>query len=249
MGLGEKTVIPGRQVLVESADVDSFKEGENVTSMNWGNLKINKINKKGGKVESIDATANLEDTNYKKTLKVSWIPKTNDSCPVKTIHFKNIISKGVLDKDDDFKDFVNKDSRNEFSLIGDEALKTLKKGDFIQLVRRGYFIVDQAYGGFNKNTCLEQPIVLYNVPDGSMHDGTLQAGGKAAAKKGKEDNKASSKKEKGGKAAPKAASSAASGGDAMGLYNKCKAAGDKVRKLKGEKAGKDVIKAAVDELL
>ena len=48
-----------------------------------------------------------------------------------------------------------------------------------------------------------------------------------------------------------AAAPAASNNDsgAMSLYNKCKAAGDKVRKLKSEKAGKDVIKAAVDELL
>ena len=166
---------------------------------------------------------------------------------MKTVHFKNIISKGVLEKDDDFKDFVNKDSRAEFDLVGDSALKELKKGDFIQLVRRGYFIVDQAYGGVNPHTCIEQPIVLYNVPDGSMHDGSLQAGGKAGKKADKAAKPVTSSNNK-GKGAAVVESAPKAAGNSMDLYNKCKSAGDKVRKLKSEKAGKDDVMAAVGEL-
>ena len=47
--------------------------------------------------------------------------------------------------------------------------------------------------------------------------------------------------------APSAASVAVSS-PSMDLYNKCKAAGDAVRKLKSEKAGKDAVMAAVGDL-
>merc|ERR1711920_1113918 len=50
-------------------------------------------------------------------------------------------------------------------------------------------------------------------------------------------------------AAAAQAPAASQSSGAMGLYNKCKSAGDKVRKLKSEKADKATIKAAVDELL
>jgi bifunctional glutamyl/prolyl-tRNA synthetase len=51
-------------------------------------------------------------------------------------------------------------------------------------------------------------------------------------------------------AAPAAATAAAPAGSSpsMDLYNKCKAAGDAVRKLKSDKAGKDAVMAAVGEL-
>jgi bifunctional glutamyl/prolyl-tRNA synthetase len=38
-----------------------FQEGENATFINWGNLKIKKVNRPNGKVVSVDAEANLDD--------------------------------------------------------------------------------------------------------------------------------------------------------------------------------------------
>lgn len=46
--------------------------------------------------------------------------------------------------------------------IGDITMRTLSKGDVLQLERRGYYIVDVAYDSQQP----DQPIVLFNIPDG-----------------------------------------------------------------------------------
>ena len=52
-------------------------------------------------------------------------------------------------------------------MIGDPELKTLKKGEIIQIQRRGFFIVDQAYAPPSPNICKSCPITLIAIPDGS----------------------------------------------------------------------------------
>lgn len=56
-------------------------------------------------------------------------------------------------------------------------LRQLKKGDIIQLQRRGYYICDSAYAPPSPHTCVESPCVLINIPDG--HTKTM-AGGEGA---------------------------------------------------------------------
>lgn len=72
-------------------------------------MKINKVNKASdGKISSIDAELKLEDKDYKKTLKLTWLSSSPDKSPfvpVKCYFFDHIISKAVLDKDDDFKKY------------------------------------------------------------------------------------------------------------------------------------------------
>lgn len=48
----------------------------------------------------------------------------------------------------------------ETSALGDANMRTLQKGQVLQLERRGYFIVDQPLYKAAK------PIILYAVPDG-----------------------------------------------------------------------------------
>ena len=108
---------------------------------------------------------NLEDTNYAGTVKLTWLP-TTPTTPTTVIHFDHMISKAILKKTDDFKDYVNKNTRvcniiilyiygwhrvlfnylqEEFIMLGDPCLKELKKGDIVQLQRRGFYICDQPY--------------------------------------------------------------------------------------------------------
>ena len=51
--------------------------------------------------------------DYKKTQKLTWLAETTKAplVPALCIYFDNIISKPVLSKDDDFKNFVNKDTK------------------------------------------------------------------------------------------------------------------------------------------
>ena len=48
-------------------------------------------------------------------------------------------------KDEDFKSFIGHQTVFETELLGDPSLRDVKKGDIIQLQRRGYFICDSPY--------------------------------------------------------------------------------------------------------
>lgn len=99
-----------------------MKEGQNATFINWGNLLIEKIVKENGKIVEVNASLNLDNKDYKNTLKLTWLcadkpDTTNNSSntiPCYTVYFDHIITKPVLGKDDDFKDFVAKDTRVRF---------------------------------------------------------------------------------------------------------------------------------------
>jgi bifunctional glutamyl/prolyl-tRNA synthetase len=43
--VGNKVVWVGPRVLIDAADAETLKEGENTTFINWGNLLIKKINR------------------------------------------------------------------------------------------------------------------------------------------------------------------------------------------------------------
>ena len=127
----------------------TINDNDVVTFMDWGNVKILKVHKdKDGKVKEIDAELNLENKDYKKTLKVTWLaaPSSNvQYTPVKCCHFDHIISKAVLDKEEDFKQYCNHKTEFVFDVLGDSEMKNLKKGDIIQISRRGYYIVDEEF--------------------------------------------------------------------------------------------------------
>ena len=60
--------------------------------------------------------------------------------------------------------------RWETAALGDANMRTLQKGDVLQLERKGYFIVDAPL------TSPGQPIVLLNTPDGhTKHASTRPA--------------------------------------------------------------------------
>ncbi|EEB13371.1 prolyl-tRNA synthetase, putative [Pediculus humanus corporis] len=144
--LGSKTVVTGPKIFIEAADAIRLRESENVTFINWGNLKIKKINRNNdGGIASVDAETNLQDTDFKKTLKITWLAESNDLTPVEILFYDHIITKSVLGKDEDFKQYVNYNSKKSVKYIGDENLKNLKVGDIIQLQRLGYFICDVAF--------------------------------------------------------------------------------------------------------
>lgn len=112
--VGMKTVWLGPRVLIDAADAEALKIGEVTTFINWGNLMINKINRDGtGKVVSIDAKANLENKDFKKTLKITWLcyMAATEFPPTFCVYFEHIISKGVLAKNEDFKLHIAQNTR------------------------------------------------------------------------------------------------------------------------------------------
>lgn len=119
---GVKNVLTSSRIFIENDDAMNLVEGQNATFINWGNLKILEINKRqDGSVVKVHARLNLENKNYKNTLKITWVTKPShllnaetdetNSILCYTVYFDHIISIPLLGKDDDFKDFVANDTR------------------------------------------------------------------------------------------------------------------------------------------
>jgi len=261
--VGEKTVWTGPRLIIDGADAEQLKEGQNATFINWGNIMIKKVNKKDGKVVSVDAEENIDNKDFKKTLKVTWLCDDGDKSPrtpTILIYYDHIISKAILDKDDDFKNYVNPNSKHEVEMLGDPELKNLKKGDIIQVQRRGYFVCDVEFSPYNPSVGRSRPVVLISIPDGTAGSYGLPGSAQAQPSKGPEKKPSGKegKKQGGGATTPAPAKQgkgspavAALGGsnDGEKLNSNVAAQGDLVRRLKAEKAAKPEIDDAVKKLL
>uniref|UniRef100_A0A7M4E023 Bifunctional glutamate/proline--tRNA ligase n=1 Tax=Crocodylus porosus TaxID=8502 RepID=A0A7M4E023_CROPO len=238
--VGLKPVWYGSRVLIEGADADTLTEGEMVTFINWGNIIITKIHRK---IVSIDAKLSLENRDYKKTAKITWLTDTPSAplIPSVCVNYEHLITKPVLGKDEDFKQYVNRNSKQEELMLGDPCLKELKKGDIIQLQRRGFFICDQPYEPISPYSCKEAPCILIYIPDG--HTKEMPTSGS------KEKTKAETAKKEEKPTPPLVANTSTAPEDPVVLYSRVSAQGDVVRDLKAKKASKDDIDAAVKQLL
>jgi len=252
--VGEKKVWTGPDLIIDGVDAEQLKIGENATFINWGNIMIKAVNKgSDGKVKSVEAEQNIDNKDYKKTMKLTWLCNDKDNSPTTPtvlIYYDHIISKAILDKDDDFKSFVGTKTKHEVEMLGDPELKDLKKGDCVQIQRRGYFICDVPYAPYSQSVGRARPCVLLAIPDGTPTSyGLPGASAKPApipAKGAKEDKKGGQKKAAKPAPASAPAASAGAGGD---LGAAVAAQGDLVRKLKTDKAAKPEIDEAVKKLL
>ncbi|XP_071963572.1 bifunctional glutamate/proline--tRNA ligase-like [Antedon mediterranea] len=246
--VGTKTVWYSKKVWIDQEDALMIKEDENVTFINWGNIIIQKIHKNGdGKITSIDAKLNLDNKDFKKTTKLTWLAETEKApfTPACMFHFENIITKGILAKEDNFKDYINYNSKKETMLIGDPELRNLKKKDIIQIQRKGFFICDQAYEPPSTYSGRAAPCILFHIPDGhskAPSKDTSKESSKVNDKKLKSIE--SPKKEKTSKAKPEALAMDVDEGKVQELVTKITAQGDQVRALK---TAKDKDKSKVDE--
>lgn len=111
--VGQKTVWVGPRVLIDYVDAVELKEGENATFINWGNL-IKKIHRDAARrVTSVDANLNLDNKDFKKTIKLTWLfeGKPEDFPPTYCVYFDHIVNKAVLAKEEDFKQFIGHETR------------------------------------------------------------------------------------------------------------------------------------------
>ncbi|SPP82759.1 blast:Bifunctional glutamate/proline--tRNA ligase [Drosophila guanche] len=243
--LGKKTVTLGPRVYIDYADAEALKEGENATFINWGNLLIKKVNKDGsGIITSVDAALNLDNKDFKKTLKLTWLAVESDPSaypPTFCVYFDNIISKAVLGKDEDFKQFIGHKTRDEVAMLGDPELKKCKKGDIIQLQRRGFFKVDNAYAPPSPYSGVPSPIILFSIPDGHTKD-VPTSGLKINAVDAKSTKKSYSP-------AATTAPAGAANEKAAELDKLIGQQGDLVRELKTKKAPKEQVDVEVKKLL
>jgi len=66
-----------------------------------------------GKIASVEAEPKLSDKDYRNTVKITWLAETEKApfVPCICVYFDHIISKSVLGKDEDFKDYIGHNTR------------------------------------------------------------------------------------------------------------------------------------------
>ncbi|GAB6021105.1 hypothetical protein CHUAL_003738 [Chamberlinius hualienensis] len=250
--VGLKTVWTSSTVLIDEEDAKLLKEGENATFINWGNLIIQKIRRNGdNKITSVEAKLNLDNKDYKKTLKLTWLAKVPQAplTPCVCVYFDHIITKPVLERDDDFKKYIAKNTRVEVEMLGDPELQNLKKSDIIQLQRRGFFICDSPYAPISPYSSCESPVILFFIPDG--HAKELPTLGlnkirESSQKEIRQDSRGKSAE----KSPPEEKALPLIGDSRLHQLNgQIANQGDKVRQLKAAKASKEEVTASVKVLL
>ncbi len=147
--LGSKALIFGKSCWIEKDDADGIVEGEKIALRSYGKVLVTKRAEEDGRLV-IYGTLDREDQDFKKAKIITWICADDSvTCDITLKEFDHLITKKKVEENDDVKDIVNKESCASYTAIGEGVMKNLKKGDFIQLERRGFFYVDSAAIGTN----------------------------------------------------------------------------------------------------
>ncbi|XP_051134196.1 glutamate--tRNA ligase, cytoplasmic-like [Andrographis paniculata] len=162
-GAGEKPVTYSNRLWIDFADAQVISIDEEVTLKDWGNAIVKEIKKDGnGVVSQLVGVLNL-DGNVKTTkLKLTWLADTNELINLTLVDFDYLITKKKLEEDEDFIDVVNPRTKIETSALGESDMRNVKRGDVIQLERKGYYRCDVPFVRPSK------PLVLFAIPDGKQ---------------------------------------------------------------------------------
>jgi len=158
---GTRRVRVSKELIVEQSDAAQLKIGDVATFLSLGNVIISDVKKnENGTVASMSAKLDLDNKDFKKTLKLTWLNKDSVQ-QAKLVYYDHIITKSVLAKDEDFKTYVNKDSKVEVPVFTDIDAKSFEARTIVQYQRKGNFICDYP---FSADTGL---VVLNYIPDGT----------------------------------------------------------------------------------
>ncbi|GJV49192.1 glutamate--tRNA ligase, cytoplasmic [Tanacetum coccineum] len=174
-GAGEKATTFTKKIWIEQADAKAIEQAVakaiaekkppnvEVTLMDWGNAIVEEIKKDSdGNVTELSGKLHLEGSVKATQLKLTWLPEINELAPLTLVEFGYLITKKKLDEDEDFIDVLNPNTKKEIAAVGDANMRNLKRGDILQLERKGYFRCDVPFITPSK------PIVLYAIPDGKQ---------------------------------------------------------------------------------
>jgi len=158
--LGQKDVKCTNKIWLELSDAELIADGEEVTLINWGNAIVEKVIKNNkGEIESLQGKTNLSGNVKTTSKKLTWLSTEENTIPLTLVEFDFLITVPKLEETDELEKVLNEKTRFETEAIGEGSLRNIKKGDIIQLTRRGFFICDVPYQ-------LGSAVVLIFIPDG-----------------------------------------------------------------------------------
>eukprot|EP01102_Stenamoeba_stenopodia_P010983 TRINITY_DN3353_c0_g1_i2.p1 TRINITY_DN3353_c0_g1~~TRINITY_DN3353_c0_g1_i2.p1 ORF type:complete len:803 (-),score=264.40 TRINITY_DN3353_c0_g1_i2:99-2477(-) len=158
--LGEKDISYSNIIFLEKEDADHLQANEEVTLMDWGNAIIRERVVQGDNLLELRGELHLEGDFKTTKKKLTWLADVPELVPVTLEKYGYLITKEKLEKDDSLEAATNPNIVVKTNAIGDPNLKTLQKGQKLQLERRGYYIVDKAFS--------EGELVLIEIPDGKI---------------------------------------------------------------------------------
>ncbi|RYP60754.1 hypothetical protein DL769_007983 [Monosporascus sp. CRB-8-3] len=159
--VGTKKVAFSKELIMDQADAKSFKYGEEITIMQWGNAFVRSI-AADDPITSITCELNLKGDVRATEKKVTWLSTEGQKLiPAELWDFDYLITKDKLEEEDDLEKFLNPVTATMEEALCDENATRYKKDDIIQLERRGYYRVDKGYDEGE-----ERKIVLFCIPTG-----------------------------------------------------------------------------------
>lgn len=152
--IGNKICLFSNKIYVERDDIASLAVNEKITLMKWGNATVKTLN-------PCTVELDLNDKDFKSTKKINWLAAVDNLLEVEIIEYDHLLTRAdAVDYEGEFMDIVNKNSKMVSVALVEPALRALKKGDHLQIERRGFYIVDHV-GCSNLNK-----YKLIFIPDG-----------------------------------------------------------------------------------
>lgn len=160
-GAGEKATTYTKSIWIDQADAASISADEEITLMDWGNAIVKEIIKdQDGNISQLTGILHLEGSVKTTKLKLTWLPETNELVNLTLMDFDYLITKKKLEEGEDFLDVLNPCTKKETAALGDSNMRNLKRGEILQLERKGYFRCDVPFVRPSK------PVILFAIPDG-----------------------------------------------------------------------------------
>lgn len=156
--LGSKRVAYSSNLMLDQEDVKLMKLDEEITMMAWGNAFVRKICG-SNPITEIELELHLDGDVKSTEKKVHWLSTDQELVPAEVWEFDHLFTKDKLEEEDNWEDFVNRDSASMVEQSCDVNTNDLKVDDIIQLERKGYFRVDKTAAEGGK-------LVLFGIPTG-----------------------------------------------------------------------------------
>jgi glutamyl-tRNA synthetase len=170
---GEKAQWKSGSLWIDGADAATMGVQEEVTLMDWGNCVVVDIVKDAaGRITEIKGKLNLAGDVKSTKLKLHWLahcPGVAAAQPVPLVlkEYGHLLTKRKFEDEDDVATLFNTASETVRTAYGDVACADLKKGDVLQLERKGYFVCDVPAGAIDPATgACASAAVLLGIPDG-----------------------------------------------------------------------------------
>lgn len=166
--VGTKEVVFSPEIYLDQADAQTFRPGEEITLMGWGNAIVGSLPNKPP-VTSLELELHLEGDFKATEKKITWLSAQGmDLVPAELWDFDYLITKDKLEEDDELETYLNPDSASMEEAWCDAGVGQLRADAIIQLERRGFYRVDKGMADWQPSEAVPQGprVVLFKIPTG-----------------------------------------------------------------------------------